>query len=53
MIADVGIDEARAIVKKDPLFVAGAAKYEFVEFTPGRTNEGLFWEPRVPTCIFD
>ena len=53
MIADVDIDEARAIVKKDPLFTAGAAEYEFVEFTPGRANEGLFWEQRVPSHIFD
>lgn len=53
MIADVDIDEARALVKKDPLFIAGAAEYQFVEFTPGRSNEGLFWEQRVPTHIFD
>lgn len=53
MVADVDIDEARALVKKDPLFIAGAAEYQFVEFTPGRTSEGLFWEPRVPSFIFD
>ena len=53
MIADVEMDEARAIVKRDPLFIAGAADYQFVEFTPGRTNEGLFWLDRSPGRIFD
>jgi uncharacterized protein YciI len=53
IVADIGIDEARAIVKKDPLFIAGAADYQFVEFTPGRSNEGLFWQDKGPTYIFD
>lgn len=53
IVADIGIDEARAIVKKDPLSIAGAADYQFVEFTPGRSNEGLFWQDRGPAYIFD
>ncbi|OPY06889.1 MAG: YCII-related domain protein [Syntrophaceae bacterium PtaB.Bin038] len=35
ILATVGIDEAREIMKKDPFTVHGAAEYSFIEFTPG------------------
>ena len=35
ILASVGIDEAREIMKKDPFTVHGAAEYSFIEFTPG------------------
>jgi len=39
IIANVGIDEAREIMKKDPFTIHGAAEYSFVEFTPGSHDE--------------
>jgi len=35
IIANVGIDEAREIMKKDPFTIHGAAEYSFIEFIPG------------------
>jgi len=35
ILANVGIDEAREIMKKDPFTIHGAAEYSFIEFTPG------------------
>ncbi|HQL90691.1 MAG TPA: YciI family protein [Syntrophales bacterium] len=35
ILANVGIDEAREIMKKDPFTLHGAAEYSFIEFTPG------------------
>lgn len=34
IIASVGIDEAREIMKHDPFVIHGAAVYSFIEFTP-------------------
>ena len=39
ILANVGIDEARAIMKKDPFTIHGAAEYNFIEFTPGKYDE--------------
>ena len=39
ILANVGIDEARAIMKKDPFTIHGAAEYHFIEFTPGKYDE--------------
>jgi uncharacterized protein YciI len=39
ILANVGIDEARAIMKKDPFTIHGAAEYSFTEFTPGKFDE--------------
>jgi uncharacterized protein YciI len=39
ILANVGIDEARAIMKKDPFAIHGAAEYNFIEFTPGKYDE--------------
>lgn len=39
IIANVGIDEARAIMNKDPFTIHGAAEYSFIEFTPGKYDE--------------
>ena len=39
ILANVGIDEARAIMKKDPFTIHGAAEYQFIEFTPGKYDE--------------
>jgi uncharacterized protein YciI len=36
IIANVGIDEAREIMKKDPFTIYGASEYSFIEFTPGK-----------------
>ena len=36
ILANVGIDEARAIMNKDPFTIHGAAEYHFIEFTPGQ-----------------
>ncbi len=35
IIANVGIEEAREIMKKDPFVIHGASEYSFIEFTPG------------------
>ncbi|NPV03964.1 MAG: GTP cyclohydrolase [Syntrophaceae bacterium] len=35
ILANVGIDEAREIMQKDPFVIHGAAEYSFIEFTPG------------------
>jgi uncharacterized protein YciI len=35
IIANVGIDEAREIMRKDPFVIHGAAEYSFLEFRPG------------------
>jgi uncharacterized protein YciI len=39
ILANVGIDEARAIMNKDPFTIHGAAEYNFIEFTPGKYDE--------------
>ena len=39
IIANVGIDEAREIMKKDPFTIHGASEYHFIEFTPGKFDE--------------
>jgi uncharacterized protein YciI len=39
IIANVGIAEAREIMKKDPFAIHGAAEYYFIEFTPGKFDE--------------
>jgi uncharacterized protein YciI len=39
IIANVGIDEAREIMKKDPFTIHGASDYQFIEFTPGTYDE--------------
>jgi len=39
ILANVGIDEAREIMKKDPFTIHGAAEYQFIEFTPGKCDE--------------
>jgi len=39
ILANVGIDEARQIMKKDPFTINGAAECSFVEFTPGKYDE--------------
>ncbi len=39
ILANVGIDEAREIMKKDPFTIHGAAEYSFIEFTPGKYDE--------------
>jgi len=39
IIANVGIDEAREIMNKDPFTIHGAAEYNFIEFTPGKYDE--------------
>ena len=39
ILANVGIDEARTIMKKDPFTIHGAAEYNFIEFTPGKYDE--------------
>jgi uncharacterized protein YciI len=39
ILANVGIDEARAIMNKDPFTIHGAAEYQFIEFTPGKYDE--------------
>jgi uncharacterized protein YciI len=39
IIANVGIDEAREIMKKDPFTIHGAAEYSFIEFIPGSYDE--------------
>jgi len=39
ILANVGIDEAREIMSKDPFTIHGAAEYSFVEFTPGSYDE--------------
>ncbi len=39
ILANVGIDEARAIMKKDPFTIHGASEYNFIEFTPGKYDE--------------
>jgi hypothetical protein len=39
ILANVGIDEARAIMKKDPFTIHGASEYQFIEFTPGKYDE--------------
>jgi uncharacterized protein YciI len=47
ILANVGIDEAREIMKKDPFTIHGAAEYSFIEFTPGKYDErfGCFVKP--------
>ena len=35
ILANVGIDEARAIMQKDPFTIHGCSEYSFIEFTPG------------------
>jgi len=35
ILANIGIDEAREIMKKDPFTIHGASEYSFIEFTPG------------------
>ncbi len=35
IIANVEIEEAREIMKKDPFVIHGATEYSFIEFTPG------------------
>jgi uncharacterized protein YciI len=39
IIARVGIDEAKEIMKKDPFTIHGASEYSFIEFTPGKYDE--------------
>jgi uncharacterized protein YciI len=39
ILANVGIDEARTIMKKDPFTIHGASEYQFIEFTPGKYDE--------------
>ncbi len=39
IIANVGMDEAREIMKKDPFTIHGAAEYQFIEFMPGKYDE--------------
>jgi uncharacterized protein YciI len=39
ILANVGIDEAREIMKKDPFTIHAAAEYQFTEFTPGKYDE--------------
>ena len=39
ILANVGIDEARSIMNKDPFTIHGAAEYNFIEFTPGKYDE--------------
>jgi uncharacterized protein YciI len=39
ILANVEIDEARAIMNKDPFTIHGAAEYNFIEFTPGKYDE--------------
>jgi uncharacterized protein YciI len=53
IIADVGIDEARAIMKNDPLSVYGSAEYNFLEFTPRHFNDRLSRQGWGRTFIFD
>lgn len=36
IIARVGIEEAKEIMKKDPFTIHGASEYQFIEFTPGK-----------------
>lgn len=53
IIADVGIDEARTIMKKDPLSMDGSAEYHFLEFTPWQVGERLPRRGWGRTFIFD
>ena len=40
LIANVAtVDEARAIMKKDPFSIHGAAEYQFIEFSPMKYDE--------------
>ncbi len=39
IITNVGINEAREIMKKDPFTIHGAAEYQFIEFTPSKCDE--------------
>jgi uncharacterized protein YciI len=41
IIANVGIEEAQSIMKKDPLALDGSAEYHFLEFTPVQCDERL------------
>ncbi len=53
IIADVGIDEARAIMKNDPLSVGGSAEYDFLEFTPHQYDNRFSRQGWGRTFIFD
>lgn len=53
IIADVGIDEARTIMQKDPFSIDGSAEYHFLEFTPGKGGERLGRQGWGRTFIFD
>jgi uncharacterized protein YciI len=53
IIADVGIDEARAIMKNDPLSVDSSAEYDFLEFTPLHCDDRLSRQGWGRTFIFD
>ena len=40
LIANVtSVDEARAIMKKDPFSINGAVEYQFIEFSPMKYDE--------------
>jgi uncharacterized protein YciI len=39
ILANVALEEARAIMNKDPFTIHGAAEYNFIEFTPGKYDE--------------
>ena len=53
IIADVDIDDAQTIMKKDPLSVDGSAEYHFLEFTPDQCDERLLKQGWGRTFIFD
>ncbi|MDR3589040.1 MAG: YciI family protein [Negativicutes bacterium] len=36
IVADLSLDEAREIVKKDPFYINEAVEYEFFKFLPGK-----------------
>jgi uncharacterized protein YciI len=39
IIANVSIEEAREIMKRDPFVLNGVAEYQFIEFIPGKYDE--------------
>jgi len=42
ILANVGsVDEAKAIAKEDPFAVNNVAEYDFIEFAPGKYDEGF------------
>jgi|WetSurMetagenome_2_1015567.scaffolds.fasta_scaffold01977_9 uncharacterized protein YciI len=53
IIADVGLDEARTIMKNDPLSIDGSAEYDFFEFTPRQCDDRLSRQGWGRTFIFD